>query len=211
MRPFYRFCRFFCHVGFVTFARGRAFHVEKVPRVGGALVAANHQSFFDPVLAGHALPRECHFMGRDSLFRNPAFGWLIRSLNCFPIKRDTADIGAIKETLRRLRDGNVVVAFPEGTRSTDGAVGPLHAGVILIAKKARVPIVPAAITGAYEMWPRDRALPAPGRIYVGYADPISPEELAARTDEECVALVRERIIQLLAELEARRRDKMEDS
>lgn len=112
MRPWYRFCRLFCHLGFRYFLGGRALHCERVPVTGGVLLICNHQSFADPVLATVELPRECHFMARDSLFRGP-LKKLIESLNAFPVKRATADIGAIKETLRRLKQGGLITVFPE--------------------------------------------------------------------------------------------------
>src|SRR5262245_28199568 len=108
MRPWYRFCRWLCHGVFLVFFRGRVYGRDNVPLEGGVLLACNHQSYLDPVLATLALPRECHYMARDTLFRNPQFRRMIESLNAFPVKRGTADIGAIKETLRRLKNGALV-------------------------------------------------------------------------------------------------------
>ncbi len=197
MRSWYRFSRIMCQIWFVIFFRGRVFGTRKVPRLGGVLLVSNHQSFFDPVLATLALPRECHYMARDSLFHNPFFRRLIESLNAFPIKRATADMGAIKETLRRLKSGALVVTFPEGTRTRDGSLQPMAPGVILLARKARVPIVPTAILGAFESWPRQAKLPRPHPVIVAYGDPMSPEMLAAMTDDDCIAEVRRRIQALM--------------
>lgn len=196
VRLYYRWCRWWSRLFFRVFFRGRTYGLEHAPATGGVLVASNHQSFLDPVLAALALPREAHFMGRDSLFRNGAFRRLIESLNCFPIRRGTADLRAIKETLRRLKAGHVVVTFPEGTRTESGAVGPMLAGVILIARKAGVPILPTAICGAFEAWPRDRKLPKRHRVVVAYGPPLAPEEMKRMSDEACVAEVRARILAL---------------
>jgi 1-acyl-sn-glycerol-3-phosphate acyltransferase len=197
MRPWYRFCRIVCQTVFLLFFRGRAFGTAKVPRTGGVLLVCNHQSFFDPLLATLALPRECHYMARDSLFRNPFFRRLIESLNAFPIKRATADLGAIKETLRRLKAGALVVTFPEGTRTPDGSLQPMAPGVILLARKARVPVVPAAILGAFESWPRQAPLPRPHRVIVAYGEPLSADMLAELPDDACIAEVRRRIRELM--------------
>ena len=161
MRFWWWWWRLWCQALYVLLYHGRVYHTSRVPVEGGVLLLANHQSFFDPILATLALPRECHYMARDTLFRNRWFRKLIESLNAFPVKRDTADVGAIKETLRRLKKGALVTVFPEGTRTLDGSVRPMQPGVVLIARKARVPLVPTLILGAYEAWPRHAALPRP--------------------------------------------------
>lgn len=196
VRLWYRFCRVFCRVWFALFFRGRVFHRERVPPFGGALIVANHQSFLDPVLATQALDRECHFMARDSLFRSPLFRRLIESLNAFPVKRGSADLGAIKETLRRLKNKQVVVAFPEGTRTRDGSIGPMLSGVVVVARKAGVPIVPTVILGAFEAWPRHSPLPGSAPIVIAYGEPIDATELEKMGDEAAIEFIREQIIAL---------------
>lgn len=196
VRFFYRFSRYYCRLTFLLAFRGQVFGARRVPQRGGVLLACNHQSFLDPILAALPMSRECAFMGRDTLFANPAFRRLIESLNCFPVKRGTADVGAIKESLRRLKQGYALVTFPEGTRSSDGSIGPMMPGSILIARKARVPIVPTLISGAYECWPRDAVWPRLGRIIVAYGDPITPEQQQRLGDEGCVERVRNVLLAL---------------
>jgi 1-acyl-sn-glycerol-3-phosphate acyltransferase len=196
MRRSYAICRRIAQMLYIFFFRGRVFGADRVPRAGGVLLVSNHQSFLDPVLATLALPRECNYMARDTLF---AIRWLrpiMEFLNAFAVKRDTADMGAIKETLRRLKAGKLVLAFPEGTRTEDGSVGPMRAGVVLLARKARVPIVPTLILGAFESWPRTARLPRPHPILVAYGEPVCPHEHPEWGDDECVELVRGRIIAL---------------
>jgi 1-acyl-sn-glycerol-3-phosphate acyltransferase len=197
MRPHYSFCRTGANLIYVALCRGRVFGQHNVPREGGVLLVSNHQSFFDPILATMALPRECNYMARDTLFRNYWFKKLISSLNAFPVKRGTADIGAIKETLRRLKSGGLVNVFPEGTRTQDGSVRPMQSGVVLIARRAGVPIVPCMILGAYEIWPRHATFPKPGPVIVAYGKALRLEEMAGKTDEECIEIVRQRIIAMM--------------
>jgi len=192
----YAICRLTSQLLFTFVFRGRVFGTQRVPRQGGVLLVSNHQSFFDPVLATFAIPRECNYMARDTLF---AIRWLrpiMEYLNAFPVKRGTADIGAIKETLRRLKAGKVVLAFPEGTRTKDGSIGPMRPGVVLLARKARVPIVPTLILGAFESWPRTAKLPRPHAILVAYSAPVYPHEHSQWSDEDCVATVRDEILKL---------------
>ena len=196
MRHGYRFLRLVAQGIYIGLCRGRVFGTRNVPREGGVLLVSNHQSFLDPVLATLAIPRECNYMARDTLFEPPLLRRVITYLNAFPVKRGTADMGAIKETLRRLKQGKVVLTFPEATRTTDGSVGPMRAGVVLLARKARVPIVPTLILGAFQSWPRTRKYPRPHPVVVAYDPPLYPHLQPDWPDDECVARVRERIVAL---------------
>lgn len=192
----YRIAQMGCQAAFLTLYRGRALGLNHVPRRGGALLVSNHQSFFDPMIVALPIPREVHFMARDSLFRDPRFGRIIRHFNAFPVKRGSADLGAIKEALRRLKSGAVVTAFPEGTRTTDGGILPMHAGIVLLARRAAVPIVPTLVLGAFEAWHRSRRLPRLLPVLVAYGEPISTEQSAKLDDEACISLVRDRIVEM---------------
>jgi len=165
-----------------------------VPTEGGVLLVCNHQSFMDPVLATMALPREGNYMARDTLFSYPFFGRLIRYLNAFPVRRQSADIGAIKESLRRLKQGRVLLLFPEGTRTPDGQIKPMLPGLGAIAKKARVPIVPTLIDGVFQVWPKGQSLPNRGDVIVKYGQPVLPDEYADLSPEELMAMVRGRLV-----------------
>ncbi|MCX7779830.1 MAG: 1-acyl-sn-glycerol-3-phosphate acyltransferase [Negativicutes bacterium] len=120
---------------------------ENIPASGPTLVASNHLSFWDPPVIGCALQRPIHYMAKEELFKVPGFGWLIRQLNAFPVKRGAADRSAIRTALSLLENGAVVGVFPEGTRSKTGALGKAEPGLALIAAKAGAVIVPAAVTG----------------------------------------------------------------
>lgn len=204
MKPFYRFMRFLSRCTFKVYFRGRAFDADRVPRTGGVLIVSNHQSYFDPVAVGQALPREISFMARDTLFRNPVFGRMIHSLNAFPVRRGAADVGAVKEILRRLRDGWAVVIFPEATRSPDGRLGRINPNSLAIAKRAEVPIVPTVVDGAFEAWPRSQRLPSPKPVYVSYAEPITAEQVREWSLEEITAEVMRRMALLLEASQERR-------
>lgn len=197
MRIWYRFCRFWCQFAFMLFFRGRVFGRRHVPLSGGVILACNHQSFLDPVLATLALNRECDYMARDTLFANARFRRLIESLNAFPVKRGAADVGAIKETLRRMKRGRLVTMFPEATRTADGSVAPLQPGVVLIARKARVPIVPTLILGAFEAWPRHATFPRPRPIIVAHGERLRPEQMDGVDEQVCIDLIRDRIVAML--------------
>ena len=180
---FYKFVRRLLQVLFSLWFSVRCIGREKVPGDGGVLLASNHQSFLDPILVGMGLHREVHYMARETLFRNPMAGWLIRAVNAFPVKRHSADVGAIKKTLRLLESGEVVNLFGEGTRSRDGTIGEVQPGIIMLARKAGVPVVPVVIDGAFEAWPRDHKVCHCYPVRVMYGRAISPEQIRADGDE----------------------------
>ncbi len=152
-------CRAFYRLAFSLFFRIRAWGVENVPREGGALLVSNHQSFLDPPAVGIALGRPVYYVARSSLFRVPLVGWFLRKQHGMPIERGKGDLGAIRAAVELVRRGALLVLFPEGTRTRDGSVGAFQPGFAMVASLARVPIVPAAIDGAFEAWPRSRRLP----------------------------------------------------
>src|SRR2546423_7964094 len=127
--------------------------VQHVPRTGGALLICNHQSFMDPVFVGVLLPRQISFIAKSQLFDTPGLGWLIPKLNTFPVRRGEADVSAIKEALRRVHEGHVLTMFPEGTRSWDGNLLPIQAGVALMGERGGAPVVPAGGGGGDEALP----------------------------------------------------------
>ena len=197
-RAWYAALQQVARVVFVAAFGIRVYHRGRLPRRGGVLVISNHQSYLDPILAAVGMPRPFHPMARESLFRFAPFRWLIRSLYAFPVRRGTADLGAVREALRRLKGGAVVLMFPEGTRTRDGSVGHLQGGPVTIAARAGVPILPLVIDGAFEAWPRTRRLPRPGPIRVACGVPVSAAEVAAGDPDEIMAAVRGRMVDLQA-------------
>ena len=193
MRPVWRVLRWCCQAVCLLLCRVRVHHIKRVPVSGGLLIVSNHQSFLDPVLLTMAPSREFHYMARDTLFRGGPFDRLIRYLNAYPVRRGEADLTAMKETLRRLKNDALVTVFPEATRTLDGSIAPMRPGVVLLAKKAKAPIVPTLILGAFEAWPRQAKLPHPKPILIAYDPPILPEQMRETPDDETIATVRDRL------------------
>jgi 1-acyl-sn-glycerol-3-phosphate acyltransferase len=177
----------------VTVFRVRASGRELIPRSGGGLVLSNHQSNLDPVLVGLASDRRLNYVARDTLFNSRPFRWLLNSFDAIPIARDGMSLGGIKETLKRLKRGEMVLLFPEGTRTRDGQVQEMKPGFCAIARRAEVPLIPVAIAGAFEAWPRHRTFPRASVIRVAFGRPIEPAEFAAMTDEQLVHELERRI------------------
>jgi len=196
----YAVCQQVARVLFVTLFGIRVYHGERLPRAGGVLVVSNHQSYLDPILVAVGMARPFHPMARASLFRVAPFRGLIGSLYAFPVRRGTADFGAVREALRRLRAGAVVLMFPEGTRTRDGSIEPLQGGPVTVAIRGGVPILPMVIDGAFEAWPRTQLLPRPHKIRVACGRPVWPDEAAAKDPDAVMAAVRDQMLVLQAEL-----------
>lgn len=159
---------FFCGLFTVLF-RWKVTGLENIPSEGGVIIAANHISLWDPPVIGTRSPRPIHFMAKEELFKIPVFGWAIRKLNSFPVRRGGADRGAIRTALELLNQGKIVGIFPEGTRSKTGKLGNPAPGVALIAAKAGVPVVPAAVIGTNKVFSHGCFLP---QFRVKFGQPI---------------------------------------
>jgi 1-acyl-sn-glycerol-3-phosphate acyltransferase len=189
-------CRFFC----LLFFGIRFYGVENVPKKGGFILLCNHQCWLDPMFVVVPVNRICVFAARDSLFKIPVFGWIFRVYSCIPIKRNHADIGAMRECIEKLKKNFGLVLYPEGTRTPDGRIYRLEPGFTLLAKKAGVPIIPVVIDGAFECWPRTKALFSRGEVSIQYGKRIDPQEIAAESDKEFMSDLTEKMRQMQTEL-----------
>ena len=169
---------------------------EPLPREGGLLVLSSHQSHLDPLLLGLATDRRLSSLARSSLYRFKPFGFVITALDAVPIDREASAVAAMKVVIARLQAGAAVIVFPEGTRTGDGRLGDIKAGFAILAKRARVPIAPVAIVGAYECWPRTRRFPRPGRIRLEFGRVITAAEVAALDEQALVAECTRRLVEL---------------
>jgi 1-acyl-sn-glycerol-3-phosphate acyltransferase len=179
---------------------------SNVPLEGGVIIAPNHLSLLDPPLIGCACPRELRYLAKAELFRNRLFARFIRRLGAFPVERGTADVGAIKTALQFLKDGRAVIIFIEGTRGTGKYLLPPTPGVTLLARQSGAPVVPTAIVGSEQAWPKGSKLPHRAQVKVAFGAPVRYQELfGARTDREArdtfSELIMERIEALTHQLE----------
>ena len=167
----------------------RAWGMGNIPRSGPVLFVSNHQSFLDPILVGlGSHRRQFYAMARSTLFHNRYFAWLIRSINAFPVERGTSDTAAMRRALEVLKGGHALLVYPEGTRTVDGQVGTFHNGIMLLIKRAKPWVVPVAIDGAFEAWPKGQALPrAVGQVRVMYGKPYRAEDLLAIGSHQAIA------------------------
>jgi 1-acyl-sn-glycerol-3-phosphate acyltransferase len=188
--------------------RIRGFGYAHIPRSGPVLICANHQSHLDPVIVGMHFDRRLNYVARKSLFKFRPFAWLIDYLEAIPLDREGLGVAGIKETLRRLRRDEVVLLFPEGTRTFDGELGALAPGFCALARRTRSPLLPVGVDGAFAAWPRWRSFPLPADIIVVVGRPIGADEYQNLDDDQLVAILTERLAGCFEEARERRRAQM---
>ena len=149
-------------LGFSLRTEGRG----NVPARGPVLVVANHESFIDPLLVGLATRRHLRAVARKTLYRHRALAALIRSLEAIPLDQEGVGKEGLRAVLEELGGGGGVLIFPEGSRTRDGRIHALKPGIHLLLRRARVPVVPVGIAGAYQAWPIWRKYPLPAPLFL---------------------------------------------
>lgn len=162
---------------YATYFRWRYFHPERVPLTGPVILASNHASFLDPPLVGSPLHRGINYLARDTLFRYPGIGWLLRQWNSVPVDRDGGGAAGLKAILDRLLAGGAIILFPEGTRTRDGKLQPARSGIGLTVIKSNAVVVPVRVFGTFEAYGRHIKIPRPHSVAVKYGRPLNFEKL----------------------------------
>lgn len=182
--PHYRFAQWiiprFCRLSGGFRVTGAA----NVPDEGGALIASNHISHLDPPVVGSAIRRRTYYFAASELFRNPIFGFIIRKCYAFPVRRGAGDRRALKAAIELLEAGELLTMFPEGTRSHTGELGEFDLGAALAASRARVPVIPCALTGTNDILPRGAKFFKRGKVAVSFAEPIDSLQFGEKPGKE---------------------------
>lgn len=170
--------------------RTKVFGKKYIPKKGSFILASNHLSYLDPIVIGVACPRRLNFMARHDLFYNPFFSWLLTKLGAFPVKRNSPDLSALKEAMKRLKEGDALVLFPEGSRQFDGLSAEPHSGIGFLAAKLDAPVIPAFVKGTEKALPKRAKFIRLEKISVYFGMQISIErrmpyqDIARRIMEE---------------------------
>jgi long-chain acyl-CoA synthetase len=164
-------------------SRVAATGLDKLPRGGAFLICPNHQSYVDPFFVCGVLPSRtlarAFFVGAVEYFETPLMKWVARQAHCVPVDPDSNLVPAMKAGAFGLAHGKVLILFPEGERSIDGTVKRFKKGAPILSRHMAVPVVPVAIKGAHEVWPRGGSFNWRGllpwsrsHVKVQFGDPI---------------------------------------
>lgn len=181
-----------------TYFRWRVYNPENVPLTGPVILASNHASFIDPFLVGSGLNRTVNYLARESLFRFPVIGALLRSWNAVPVDRDGGGAAGLRAILDRLLAGGAILLFPEGTRTPDGNLQPARSGIGLTVIKSSAPVIPVRVFGTFEAYNRNTTIPRPHPIAVKYGKPMNFTDYR-REAETCPKPRLKQIYQLVAD------------
>ncbi|MBI4244782.1 MAG: 1-acyl-sn-glycerol-3-phosphate acyltransferase [Planctomycetes bacterium] len=166
--------------------RIRIFGSNNIPKTN-YLIVSNHQSFLDPILITDVIKKRPYYILRTTL--KGIFFWMITfPFKLIYIKRGEADVGAVRQAIDIINKGEILLMFPEGTRSATGKIGKIKLGFLIVAEKTGKPIVPVLIQGANKCWKKGQLLPSFGKISLTFFKPIlvtNNRDAAAAYIEKC--------------------------
>lgn len=169
--------------------------IENIPQDRPLVMASNHRSYADPVILTMPMKRPVTYMAKEELFKNKLFGWFIKKLGAFPVKRGAGDMQVIDDSIAILNSGRNLVIFPEGTRSKDGKVGKGKTGVALIAAKSGADVLPCGIIFEGEK------LKFRSKLTLRFGKVIPADEIAVEdASPKALKGVKKRIMEAITEL-----------
>lgn len=174
---------------------------DNVPRVDGpCILAPNHVSYLDPIVVQLTFPRHITFLMAGHIFRYRWLRWFYSFWGAIPLDEGRVVAGAMKSALGAARSGHVVGIFPEGRISESGVLQDGREGVATLMQRARVPVVPVAILGTYQVLPKHARFPRRGRLRVAYGEPITLETVEGEDRKAAARRLRDRVMEAIAAL-----------
>jgi 1-acyl-sn-glycerol-3-phosphate acyltransferase len=187
--------------------RVRVYGLENYPETGSILICCNHQSFLDPIILGVSCPRPLNYLARKTLFRFWPLRLFLELNDAIPIDRESVGLAGIKESLRRLKRGETVLMFPEGTRTIDGELLPFKPGFDVLARRSKSILLPVALDGCYQAYPREAKLPRLGRVTVVIGEPIAFQDYQHLAPAETKQLMEQRMAECFATAKSKRKER----
>jgi 1-acyl-sn-glycerol-3-phosphate acyltransferase len=185
---------------------------DLIPNKGGCILAMNHESYLDPPLAGMCCRRPIYFLARKTLLDWPIMGKIFPKCNVVPVDQERADMSALKNVIKLVRNGECTIVFPEGGRTPDGKLHPAQPGLGLVIAKSLAPVVPMRIFGAYRAFPiHGKITCTPVRIVVGEPMIFTEADLAGASGRELYQRLSERVMQRIAEIQLPAEDHSQES
>ena len=213
MKPIYFVGWSFFRIFFRFYNRWQVIDAHHVPKDGPAILASNHASFMDPPLVGSATSREINYLARESLFRFPVIGSILRSVNAVPVDREGGGAAGLRAIFDRLMRGGAIILFPEGTRTPDGTLQKAKSGIGLTVIKSEAPVVPVRVFGTFDAFSRHHKIPRPRKVAVRFGKPMNFTELREEAKtcskqrlKEIYQQVADELMRAIGELEVPRKN-----
>lgn len=159
---------------------------ENIPEDGAALICPNHVHALDAVLVVVHAKRRINVLAKEELFEHRALRWLAKIFGVYPVKQNSADLSAIKTSLKILKNKELLLIFPEGTRNGLKRGVPVKNGPMTIAIKAGVPIVPVGIKGNFKAFSKVTINIGKPIYYDEYKDKINDKEVVSKLTEDLI-------------------------
>jgi long-chain acyl-CoA synthetase len=177
--------------------------LEKLPKAGAYIISSNHQSYLDPLILACLLPREVFFrafaVGTSDIFGQGFMRKLARSIKVVVLDPDANLVPAMRAGAFGLRNGLALILYPEGERSIDGTPRIFKKGAAILSIHLQVPIIPVAIEGFHDAWPRNQAFRGFTPLKMVFGDPMVPppeSEASEATYEKLTADLKKRIVEI---------------
>jgi 1-acyl-sn-glycerol-3-phosphate acyltransferase len=175
--------------GVKTEIRGR----ENLPPEGSFIIMSTHNSHFDIPVLIKEVPRQFRIVAKKVLFKIPIFGWIMSAAGYVSVDRGNKRqaFSSLDKAAGSVTAGMPLLIFPEGTRSSDGSLGPFKKGGFVLATKAKVPIIPVVVEGTFFVLPKTTWRVRPGPVKVTFCPPIDTLEYSYENKEELMEMVRQ--------------------
>lgn len=167
-----------------VYFRLRSLGLERLSWERPFILAPNHVSMLDWGFISYFLPRQVRFVVDRTFYDHPLMGIGLRVNGAVPVSVGRPDLASQRALRAVLAAGEPLIFFPEGRISTDGRPGRAHAGVVSLAAATGTPIVPVAVRGAFEAFPRWVRIPRPRPVTVVFGTPLAPPPPAARAEQQ---------------------------
>ncbi len=182
---FFSFFKLILNILFKMVYRVEVSGYENIPKKGRLILCSNHLSNIDPLIIVAYFSRNIYFMAKKEVFKSRVLGEIVSFFNAFPVKRNSLDRKAIKNSIEILNSDEVLCIFPEGTRSTEGVIKDGHRGVGLISiLSSNSPVLPMALSGTNKIIQKPRKRIFFPKIKIIYGNLINTSEIIKENDNK---------------------------
>lgn len=184
----------FFHFIAIVIYRVKILGKENIPEKGSFILCGNHVHALDAPIIVVTAKRKIRFMAKEELYKNKILAFLGKIFEVIPVKRGTADIDAIKASMKALKNGDILGIFPEGTRNGMAKSASIKAGAAFMALKTNTPVIPVGVKGEFKPF---------RKVIIKYGKPMDFSEYATKNgkpEKEALEIVGEKIMKEIVDL-----------